>query len=313
LIADEFFNADQKGLAYKAGNLAPQDAKFNEHGWRGNVESPLARDLKAGSMQMKVTLTYDTDQELPVGTLVERKALAVRSGKEGTHAANVGAKKTLTVPRRTPSDWAARAEALPASPKKKRRALEKVPDATDFKEASTDPTRRQYTEQVRYSILPALGTTTTARAFHGRQGITQYDPLAVLNPVRSATHPEMGNFTGDQIRRRGDALRDGKKWRLMTAALIEERRNQGGKDPPAERYKALYEEAARSVTPGRRLGDVLDDAATATLSGGTSGGATPTATLGGGTSGGATTTAATRKRLRDDAFSEDEGSDDELP
>jgi hypothetical protein len=113
LVADTFYDSEQKEEAYEPKNLAPQDAEFNESNYRTIVENPITKTLRDNSkrwVKLKVNLTYGPDLNIAIQTLKERGALVVSSGKEADYDSHIKVGKKLNIPARLPTGWRAQVE-----------------------------------------------------------------------------------------------------------------------------------------------------------------------------------------------------------
>jgi hypothetical protein len=212
LIADEFFDNNQKEQAYVPKNLATQDAEFNEEAYRRIVEEPIAQDLASGqNVKLKVTLEYTDDPlDFPVETLVERKALDVLKPAEHN---NLMVKKTrLSVPRRMPTSWKSKIEPMtvPAN-------LSIAPNPTTFDFVSYDPSRTQFTPSVRFTVRE-LQNTALIREHEFQQGNPFEDPQGIRNPAKMGVHPEGGRYTKRQLTRGKRTISGSSKFKVIESA-----------------------------------------------------------------------------------------------
>ena len=79
LLADRYFSWSQKQEAYVLGNLSPMNETLNVGTYKSLNENPIADHIKLGGMVgVTIELTYGANQDVNIGTLIDRTALAWR-------------------------------------------------------------------------------------------------------------------------------------------------------------------------------------------------------------------------------------------
>ena len=133
LIADVFFDNDQKQEAYVAENLTPMATDLNTGAFKSLFENNVNKDRKNGAeIDVEVDAVYADDAEVTVGTLMDRQAVqwtGIGKKKSPTKRQAARAEK-LTVPRRFPKTFNVARETIKEAPipksatKKKKNEIE---------------------------------------------------------------------------------------------------------------------------------------------------------------------------------------------
>lgn len=274
LIADEFFDDDQKPDAYKGANLAPQTAKFNEGAYRELVEEPIGEDIDTGKVDLTVTLDYAGDPlNMPVSVLVERGALEVLHAAK--HANELKKNTVLQVPRRLPTDW--NVSVKPVTPKStssknKKGAKTKAPLTPALNPAPllsttgftlTDPSRIDFTPTVPFTVTE-VSNTAKDKEHHFQQLHTFEDPGATYNPAKIGANAESGNYTKRQRLRGRRTISNSNKWKLIDKASdslktkkLRERKQKKKIDNKPLRSALL--KLIKTLKPGSLMQDAIEE------------------------------------------------------
>jgi hypothetical protein len=269
LIADEFFDDNQKAFAYEANNLAPQNVIFNERAYRKLVEKPVGANLSNGDVTLEVELEYDNDPlTLSVEVLAARHALEVLDQTE--HQKLVKLDKTLDVPRRLPTDWKttvkpvvkplAKGSKKPKKPVKPIN-LTQAPSVTTTTYQPTDPNRTFFTQAVPFTVNE-VKNTTSIQEFEFQQGHTFEDPLAIRNPIKIAADPQSGRYTPRQTERARKRVSQSMKYKVIdkTAEIVEDitKKNKKRKVEGNDLNLRVMQKV-RAAPSGTLVTDLIDD------------------------------------------------------
>lgn len=255
LLADEFFDKNQKALAYGADNLAPQNAKFNERAYRDDVEKPVGNEINLGQdVELTVDLTYGPDLQLPLATLIDRGAIEKLSPPPKLPPPAVTA---LTVPRRLPTDWKVNwipilgtgTGALTQPPKSG--LFPERPEGGKF-----DPSKiGKFTPKVAFEVVSESYAGTGSHV-HFQQGHAFEDPKGIINPARLGLHPQGARYTEEQFKRGNQLLSDAKRFKILRTTLASLKQPTGTKRKGDAEFKAKLVD----LLIGLPSGTLVDDA-----------------------------------------------------
>nr|WP_006707171.1 DNA/RNA non-specific endonuclease [Candidatus Regiella insecticola]EGY28545.1 DNA/RNA non-specific endonuclease [Candidatus Regiella insecticola 5.15] len=173
LIADVFFEKEEKHKSYVASNLAPQDSHINKGDYKTkeNLISAIVND--GGKVEMQVDLGYDNSETYSLKTLVDRGAIKRTPSNKKLN--QLEEKIEITVPRRIPKTWTL---------------------STIVKEA---PKNEELTNKLKKAKKEE--NFTKKLAF--------YDPKGVLNPAEVFKHENNNyRYTEAQLEKGEKTLRD---------------------------------------------------------------------------------------------------------
>ncbi|GGH73125.1 hypothetical protein HNQ91_003586 [Filimonas zeae] len=223
LIADEFFDDDQKAEAYEAANLAPQNAQFNEEAYRRDVEVPASAWLAEGyTVKANIALDYADDKlKFPIDVLVERGALTVLNLPE--HNRNLTKGVLVTVPRRMPTNWNPKVEIDASVPQikpkasKKRKRSDKTTAVPVAAVVPHNVNREYFTSKVPFSGHTITHNSKLIDRTY-KQGHNAEDPRGIRNPARIGSDPESGNYTSRQKERAKKTIARSRRMKILEQA-----------------------------------------------------------------------------------------------
>jgi hypothetical protein len=108
LIADTFWQKSRKEDAYVSANLAPESASLNRGIWKSDFENrakKAAEENQGDQVEIKLKVTYGSDCNYKIKTLVERGALVPNNKQGYQQDMQLSPEPEITVPRWIPDTW----------------------------------------------------------------------------------------------------------------------------------------------------------------------------------------------------------------